>query len=89
MRTEALSWVRYVEEHRSCKEVEWVVVHVTQENGSKGKASTSVLEKMRSDFDSKGGGSLPRLAPSVLHDNVHMPFSTILTIVVFKIVNVQ
>ena len=51
-----------MEEHRSCKEVEWVVVHITTERDSKGKAPSSVLEKMRSDFDSKGGGGLPRLA---------------------------
>ena len=42
--------------------MEWIVVHVTAMRDSKGKAPSSVLEKMRSDFDSKGGGGLPRLA---------------------------
>ena len=59
--------MHYVEEHRSCKEVEWIVVHVTAVRDSKGKAPSSVLEKMRSDFDSKGGGGLPRLARQDVH----------------------
>ena len=47
--------------------MEWIVVHVTAVRDSKGKAPSSVLEKMRSDFDSKGGGGLPRLAREDVH----------------------
>ena len=53
------------------------MVHVSVLKDSKGKAPSGVLERMRSDFDSKSGGGPSRLACEVHPFDVENVFISI------------